>query len=87
MFGSQLISSLNKYVHLTLRSRREIEREEKVGGGVRHYIEKGRTRANFTAMKVPRQCPLVLLVKVGWRGGKSFGCKEGIDERRSRERS
>jgi hypothetical protein len=23
-------------------------------------------------MKVPRQCPLVLLVKEGWRGGKTF---------------
>jgi hypothetical protein len=31
-------------------------------------------------MKVPRQCPLVLLVKVGWRGGKTFGCEEGRDE-------
>jgi hypothetical protein len=39
------------------------------------------------AMKVPKQCPLVLLVKVGWRGGKTFGREEGIDERRSRERS
>jgi hypothetical protein len=44
-------------------------------------------RAKFTAMKVPRQCPLVLLVKVGWRGGKTFGCEEGRDERWSRERS
>jgi hypothetical protein len=35
-------------------------------------------RAKFTAVKVPRQCPLVLLVKVGWRGGKTFGCEEGI---------
>jgi len=32
-------------------------------------------------MKVPRQCPLVLLVKVGWRVGKTFGCEEGRDER------
>jgi hypothetical protein len=32
-------------------------------------------------MKVPRQCPLVLLVMVGWRGGKTFGCEEVIDER------
>jgi hypothetical protein len=38
-------------------------------------------------MKVPRQFPLVLLVKVVWREGKTFGCEEGIDERRSRERS
>jgi hypothetical protein len=44
-------------------------------------------RAKFTAMKEPRQCPLVLLVKVNWRGGKTFGCEEGIDERWSRERS
>jgi hypothetical protein len=40
----------------------------------------GRVRAKFTAMKVPRQCPLVLLIKVGWRGGKTFGCEEGIGE-------
>jgi hypothetical protein len=38
-------------------------------------------------MKVPRQCPLVLLVKVGWGGGKIFGSEEGRDERWSRERS
>jgi hypothetical protein len=31
-------------------------------------------------MKVPRQCPLVLLVKVGWSGSKTFGCEEGRDE-------
>jgi hypothetical protein len=36
-------------------------------------------------MNVPRQCPLVLLVKVGWKGGKTLGCEEGIDERWSRE--
>jgi hypothetical protein len=38
-------------------------------------------------MKVTRQCPLVLLVKVGWRGGKTFGCEEGIDERWRKKRS
>jgi hypothetical protein len=38
-------------------------------------------------MKIPRQCPLVLLVKMGWRGGKTFGCEEGRVERWSRERS
>jgi hypothetical protein len=27
-------------------------------------------------MKVPRHCPLVLLVKGGWRGGTTFGCEE-----------
>jgi hypothetical protein len=40
---------------------------------VRHYIQKGRVRVKFMAVRVPRQCPLVLLVKVGWRGGKTFG--------------
>jgi hypothetical protein len=44
-------------------------------------------RAKFTAKKVPRQCPLVLLVKVGWRRCKTFPYEEGIDERWSRERS
>jgi hypothetical protein len=43
-------------------------------------------RAKFTAKKVAMQCPLVLLVKVGWRGGKTVGCEESIDERWSRER-
>jgi hypothetical protein len=38
-------------------------------------------------MKVPRQCPLVLLVKVGWRGGKTFGSEEGRDEKWSKKRS
>jgi hypothetical protein len=53
-----------------------------VGDIVRHYIKKkGTVRAKFTNMKVPRQCPLVLLVKVGWREGKTLDCEEGIDER------
>jgi hypothetical protein len=32
-----------------------------------------------------RQCPLVLLIKVGRRGRKTFGCEEGRDERWSKE--
>jgi hypothetical protein len=31
----------------------------------------------FTFMKVPRQCPIVLLVKICWREGKAFGSEEG----------
>ena len=31
-----------------------------------------RGNRNFTALKVPSQCPLVL-VKVGWKQGKAFG--------------
>jgi hypothetical protein len=37
-------------------------------------------------MKVLRQCPLVLLVKVGWRGGKTFSFEEDRDEICSRKR-
>jgi hypothetical protein len=47
----------------------------------------GRNRDKFTAAKVPRQCPIVLLVKVGSRGGKTFVSEEGIDETWSKERS
>jgi hypothetical protein len=36
-------------------------------------------------MEVPRQCPLVLLVKLGRKGGKIFGYVEGIDEIWSRK--
>jgi hypothetical protein len=32
-------------------------------------------------MKVPRQCPLVLLVKVGLRESKAFGSGEGREMR------
>jgi hypothetical protein len=41
----------------------------------------------FTATKVPRQCPLVLLVKMDWRGGKAFGSEESGDEQSSKDRS
>jgi hypothetical protein len=34
----------------------------------------------FTDKKVPRQRPLVILVNVGWRGGKTFCCEECRDE-------
>lgn len=32
---------------------------------------------NFRALKFPRYCLLVLLVKVGWREGKTLGSAEG----------
>jgi hypothetical protein len=43
------------------------EREKRETGGrvVRDTIFKRRRRETFSGMKVPRQCPLVLLVKVG----------------------
>jgi hypothetical protein len=31
----------------------------------------------FTFLKIPRQCPLVLLVKVGWKQGKVLRSEEG----------
>jgi hypothetical protein len=33
----------------------------------------GGYRGVFTAMKVPRQCPLVLPIKTGLREGTAFG--------------
>jgi hypothetical protein len=44
---------------------RERERKESGGTAERHTDFNGRRREKFSAMKVPRQCPLVLLVKVG----------------------
>jgi hypothetical protein len=41
------------------------EREKKVGGGgERHYIGVGVKKTISSVLKVPRQCPLVLLVGV-----------------------
>jgi hypothetical protein len=44
-------------------------------------------RDKFTAMKVPRQCPLVVLVNVDWRGGKVFGSGEGREIKRGARRN
>jgi hypothetical protein len=45
----------------------------------------GGNRYKFMAAKVPRQCPLVFLVKVGWRRGKTFGSEGGRDYKWSKE--
>jgi hypothetical protein len=52
------------------------EREEKVNRVVTLHLTGG-NRDTFSAMKVPRQCPLVLLVKAGCRQSKAFGSGEG----------
>jgi hypothetical protein len=53
--------------------RRKVE-----GGGIATDTKfKGGNRDKFTVMKVPRQRPLVLLVKVGWREGQAFRRGEG----------
>jgi hypothetical protein len=75
---STLILTSNACTPLSSR-RRDIQRE-------REERESGE-RAKITAMKVPRQCPLVLLVKVGWGGGKAFDCEEGVDESWRKDRS
>jgi hypothetical protein len=41
----------------------------------------GGNRAKFKTVKVARWCPLVLMVKVDWKGSITFGCEEGRDER------
>jgi hypothetical protein len=73
-----------------LKSRREREREREkrkcVGSLTLHLTGRG-NRVKFTVMKVSMQCPLALLVKVGWRRGKTFDCKEGRDGKWSKERS
>jgi hypothetical protein len=49
---------------------------EGVENNGRCYILLGETE-KFPALKVPMQYPIVLLVKVGWRGCKALGSKEG----------
>jgi hypothetical protein len=51
-----------------LRSKHEHEERRKSGGGGgsdRHYFLTWRHKFKFAATKVPRQCPLVPLIKVG----------------------
>jgi hypothetical protein len=60
---------------------RERERETESGWVIRDTTLNRGKRAKFRAMKVPRHCPLVLLVKADWRGAKTFGCEEGRDTR------
>jgi hypothetical protein len=56
------------------RRGRERENKENVGWVVKDTTFNRRGKeAKFAAMKVPRQCPLVLLVKVSWIGAKTFG--------------
>jgi hypothetical protein len=43
----------------------------------RHYVQCNGGGDKFTTTKVLRQCPLVLQVKVGWRGSKTVGSGEG----------
>jgi hypothetical protein len=38
-----------------------------------HLIQEGK---KFTALEVPTQCPLILLVKVSWRKSRALGSEE-----------
>jgi hypothetical protein len=42
------------------------------------HLMRGGETDQFTVMKVPRQCPLVLLVRADCRAREVFGTKEGI---------
>jgi hypothetical protein len=56
------------------------EKEKRNGGGggrATGTTFNGKRDIKFTAMKVPRQCPFVLLVKDGFGEGKAFGSGEG----------
>jgi hypothetical protein len=70
-----------------LKPTREREEKRRWGWVVHDTIFNRGNRAKFTALKVSKQFPLVLLVKVVWRGSKTFGSEEGRDERWSKERS
>jgi hypothetical protein len=39
-------------------------------------MEGGEGERKLTAVKVPRQCPVFLLVKIGWRQCRAFGSEE-----------
>jgi hypothetical protein len=52
-------------------------REEKVEGGSERDYFKGRGHRNCPGLKVPRQCPLILLVEVRLREGKALGSEKG----------
>jgi hypothetical protein len=61
------------------RSQSEI-RDRKVETVVRDTTFSGGTEIN-TAVKVPRQCQLVLLVNIYWKGVKAFGSGESRRKR------
>jgi hypothetical protein len=44
--------------------------------GTKFIITEGVDR-KFNALKVPRQCPRVLLVNMGWKQGKALGSAKG----------
>jgi hypothetical protein len=44
---------------------------------ITYIIITGRKQQIYTALKVDRQCPLVLLVKVGPKQGEDLGSEEG----------
>jgi hypothetical protein len=63
-----------------LKRERERERRDKVREVARETIFKGEEKETFFSpvLKVPRQCPLVLLVEICLREGKAFGTLEGL---------
>jgi hypothetical protein len=52
----------------------------------RNFIQPGETEINFRLKRFPGHCPLVLLVKVGWREDKAFGNGEVRVTRRGARR-
>jgi len=39
-------------------------------------ISRGEKTEKFTLLQGPRQCPHVLLIKVGWKQGKALGSEQ-----------
>jgi hypothetical protein len=59
------------------RNRRDVVRGILLLLSSSHHHHHGGKTENYTALKVPRQCPLVLLVKVGCKQGKVLASEEG----------
>jgi hypothetical protein len=70
------METLLRWKSKVMKHQEEEEREkaeEKVGGeGSKKHILRGGEK-HFLGLKVPRQCPLVLLVEVCLRGGNALG--------------
>jgi hypothetical protein len=66
--------SSKQYIILLVPKEREKRKWE---GGLWGTLHLTGETDEFTAVKVPRQFPLVLLAKVGWSEGKAFGSEEG----------
>jgi hypothetical protein len=67
---------INLIKHLNTVKQRQ---KEETGGGCcdGHWVYFIRRQTKWTVLKIEKQYPLVLLVKVGWMQGEALGSEEG----------